>query len=89
MKNSSSIICSLLGGVILGAAITCVIAHKGGYENIKKNIKDEVGKMHKKCIKMYMESKIKGMKEQMGDMVSATKDEICDCNDPACECNNN
>ncbi len=45
MSNKTSIIVSLLGGIVLGSAVTCIMHHKGckiGTGDIHKKIMDEL-----------------------------------------------
>ncbi len=73
MKNSTSIIVSLLGGVVLGSAVTCILRDKCKMGNINKD------SIHKKIMDEL---------EQIRAFVAAHHpEEICSCEDPACNCN--
>lgn len=48
MENKGTIVCSLFSGMIFGAAITVLMAHKSGHVNsemIHKRIMDEIKKL--------------------------------------------
>lgn len=70
MKNTTSIIVSLLGGVVLGSAVTCILRNKGckiGKGDIHKKIMDELEQLRSFIAAHHPE-------------------EICSCEDPACNC---
>ncbi len=75
MKNSTSIITSLLGGAIIGSAVTCLVHHGCKNGRIKR------GDIHKKIMDEL---------EQLRNFVAShhPSEEICSCEDPACNCNN-
>ncbi len=56
MKNTSTTVCSLLGGIVIGSAITCFYkSHKG--EKMRQCIKDFVDE-HMEEIKSKYEDRI-------------------------------
>ncbi len=72
MKNHTSIICSLVGGMLIGSAATCIV------HNRKKLAKIDAGDIHKKIISQI---------EQLRNFVASQHSEaICSCEDPACNC---
>ncbi|MFI3333360.1 MAG: hypothetical protein SNI51_01930 [Rikenellaceae bacterium] len=73
MKNNTSIIASLLGGVAIGSALTCLIHHGCKMDRVKR------GDIHKKIVDEL---------EQLRNFVAShhPSEELCSCDDPACNC---
>ncbi len=72
MKNNTSIIVSLLGGIVIGSAVTCIIHKKG--------CKIGKGDIHKKIMNELDQLKSFIAEQHPGE-------ELCSCEDPACNCN--
>ncbi len=70
MKNTS-IIASLLGGIALGSAVTCLVHSKA--------CKMNKGDIHKKIMDE--------LEQLRAYVAAHKPEEICSCEDPACNCN--
>ncbi len=70
MKNNTSIIVSLLGGMVIGSAVTCILRHS--------SCKIDKGDIHKKIM-----DELEQLKKFIA---THHPEEMCSCEDPACNC---
>ncbi len=75
MKDSTSAILHLLGGAIIGSAVTCIMCNKKQFKKMGGLKKEDI---HKKIIAEL---------EQLRQFVATHHPgEVCSCEDPACNC---